>query len=334
MAKPRQLATVLGVVLAISAQGWGAFPPPQPPRRVNTVRFSWPNQTASPSPSPSNRAGRNGNTYNNQTDVFDLIGKATQALQQKDLGGAASWLRQARIKAGGNYKAPLDELARQIDRAAQGLLERADTLAENRDVIGARQIYQVLSGLGTPVSAKARQKMTELAQGQQSNLAPAESLAEAVQSAIAAQRAKLQPAQQARREFAPLPADKPADETGAADPPALTDLQLVKTLPLQQQVELLAKLRLLVRGHQDSDPALAAKPLLDALEDDQEFQANLQRHQDEQDAGKKYQLAEHYQAYKFADKAKGFYMEVVAAYPGTQAAQKARLQLASLNEKS
>lgn len=330
MVKTRQLAMVLGVVLAMSAQLLGAFPPPQPPRAFNSIRFSWPSQNASPSPSNS---GRSGGSYNNQADVFGLIGKATQAVQQKDLGVAANLLRQARGKAGGNYKAPLDELVRQIDQAAQALLGRADMLAENRDYIGARQIYQVISGLGTPVSATARQKLTELTQAQsgQGNLTPAQAQAEAVQSVIAAQRAKLQPARQTSQQFAPMPDEEPADQ---ADTSALTDLQVVKTLPLQQQVQLLGKLRLLVRGHQDSDSAQALKPLLDALEDDGEFQANLDRYQQEQDADKKYQLAEHYQAYKFADKARGFYMQILAVYPDTQTAQKARLQLASLNAKS
>lgn len=319
------LAVVLGWCEAAAAAG------PQV-RRVNTLTFRWNNSSGNSSNNAGQRDQTGSNSQTPAASVTELISRAYSALRNQDLFTAASLLRQARGQAGKNYQAQLDDLAKQIEAAAQEKLTQADKLAENRDAKGARQIYEQLVQLGLPISATARQRLSALnaaAGGADAAgvvgaapAGPADKLTESIANALQRQRQKLQP---------PAGVVKfTAEEAPPAEQPG--DAQVIKSMPMEQQADLLGKMRILVRSHQDSAGAEQYRALLDELENDDQLAQNIQRFQDEQSAQKKYELAENYKAYRLTGRAADCYREILAAYPQTDIAQKARLQLIAITQ--
>lgn len=255
--------------------------------------------------------------------------KARQALEEGNLYVACQSAQSAGRTGDRSGRPAIDGLLAQIDRKAQDSLSQADKLYLSGEHSAAMREYQrlaLLTPLPTAAQAAGRIRSAQKDPGYRAVILEerAANMHRLVLTIIQRQRQTLERAEPVA---APSGAPEPTTQPARA---GRSDADVVATLPLEQQAQVMTLLRTIGSGFPETPTWERMRPLLIELAHDDRIDENIRRWGQHQQLRGKLELARNYAWNGRCDRASECYRQVIAEHPGSNYADYAQQALRQL----
>lgn len=252
---------------------------------------------------------------------------AAAGLAKKNLYIASSNLRMAKPLATAAQKATIATMTTDLNKLGDEAIAAADKQFAEGKYAEALKEYQRLhlSLASFPGAATAKSKLDTAEKDPKCRAALQEVKAAGMFDTVelAAQRSAKAAAQPVGDSSAVADAATPAGEKDVT----LADL---KALPMSEQARAYQCLQTIVKQYPDTPTGQKAKALLDQLDGDATFKANLGKWQVQDAARRKFEMGENCRTSNLRNQAIACYEEVVKDYAASEYAPKAKAALAAL----
>lgn len=271
---------------------------------------------------------------------------AQQSLTKGNIWYAADCLRMAKGMADASQRLSLVALYTQLNTAAEPVLAAADKDYLDGKYQPALTVYQKLtmSLAGTPVGAKAKEKMTaaendprlkaalqeaQAAALMESVLAVLERNAKPAATAASAPAGDASPAGRGQGEGDSF---KPAEQSEGDVPKPKYDIKAatIAALPPADAAYAYATIQTIAKQYPSAKAGTAAQAVIDEVRADPDLKSKLEKSQQDDAMRQKLALADSYLKAGLKPKAAELYREIVKLYPKTDAAAKAQAALDAL----